>query len=114
MKNLLTITALLTLLALPALADFKTVSIAYEIKAQSLSVPTSQNSRIRFSECDDCESKSARLTPSTSYTVNGRNVRFDKFRQTLRSLNDADTRPVILLHHLESDTVVSVSVTLNQ
>lgn len=113
MKNLSTIAAILMLSALPALADFETVSIAYEIKAQNLSIPTTQNSRIRFSECDECEPKSARLTPNTSYTLNGRRVRFEKFRQALRSFGDSEKGPVILLHHLESDTVVSVSVTLD-
>ncbi len=110
-KRLFWITALAAI-SLPAMAGFETVSRAYEVALGDLRIPTSQHAAVRFSECDDCESVSARLTPNTRFVVNGRTVDFDRFRQLAAGANDADSIPVIVLHHLESDTVTKISVTL--
>lgn len=101
-------------LALPATADFQTVSRAYEIKLSNLTVPTSQSGRILFKKCDDCKTEAARLTPRTNFVVNGRNVRFDKFRSIANEASDAGPIPVTVLHHLKSGTVVRVSLTLRK
>ncbi len=112
MKIKLIITTILVVLAFPALADFETVSRAYEVNASSLTIPPSQNSRMRFNECEDCDTRTVRLTPQTQYSVNGRKVRFDGFRKAVQSARQSKEAGVILLHHLQSDTVLSVSITL--
>lgn len=98
--------------ALPAAADFQTVSRAYEVALSNLTVPTSTNSRILFKECDECNTETARLTPNTDFVVNGRSVRFEKFRSIANEINEADSVPVTVLHHLESGTVVRLSLTV--
>lgn len=114
MKLKLLIAAALLSLALPASADFQTVSRAYEVKLSNLTVPTSQNGRVLFKTCDECKLETARLTPNTDYVVNGRNVRFERFRTMASQANNADTTPVTVLHHLKSGNVVRVSLTLRK
>lgn len=106
--------AILTVLALPVIAGFDTISRAYEVRADFITVPTTENSNISFSECEDCNLTTARLTLETRYTINGRNVRFDEFRQALLSAKQSEESGAVVLHHLESDTVTSVSVILKQ
>ena len=112
MKLKIAITALILALAFPATADFVTSARAYELALSDVTVPPSQNSKLMFKECDDCDYMSIRLTPETQFKINGRSVRFDKFRETIRGVRKPDKTPAIVLHHLESDTVKSVSVTL--
>ena len=112
MKLKIVITAILLMLAIPAAADFVTSARAIELVLSDLTVPVSQNSRLMFKECDDCDYMSIRLTPNTQFKINGRSVRFDKFRETIRGVRNPDETPAIVLHHLESDTVKSIKVTL--
>ena len=112
MKYKIVITAIMLMLAIPAAADFVTTARAYELVISDLTVPPSQNSKLMFRECDDCDYRSIRLTPHTTFKVNGRSVRFDKFRETIRDVRNPDHTPAIVLHHLESDTVKSIAVTL--
>jgi hypothetical protein len=112
MKFKIVITAIMLMLAFPAAADFVTSARAYELVLSDLTVPPSQNSKLMFKECDDCDYMSIRLTPNTQFKINGRNVRFDQFREAIRGVRNADETMTIVLHHLESDTVKSVSVTI--
>ena len=112
MKLKLLVTTILMFSAFPLMADFQTVSLAHEVNVSSLTVPTSQNSRISFNECEDCTVTTVRLTPNTRYSVDGHTVRFDEFRKAIELAKGAEKAGVILLHHLESGTAVSVSITL--
>jgi hypothetical protein len=53
-----------------------------------------------------------RVTSGTHYTVNGKTVRLQDFRKAVSQANDRDDKTVIVLHHLESDTVVSIAVSI--
>jgi hypothetical protein len=110
-RKLFLVVAILAM-ALPAAADFQTVSQAYEVKLSNLTVPPSQSGRILFKECDECDSMSVRLTANTDFVVNGRSVQFEKFRTIANQTHNADTVPVTVLHHLDSGTVVRLSLTV--
>jgi len=107
-----TMMAAMLLIAVPAAADFQTVSRAYEVALSDLTVPLSQNGQLLFKQCDVCDTESVRLTPDTQFVVNGRNVRFDRFRTIANETGEADSVPVTVLHHLESGTVVRLSLTV--
>ena len=110
-KQLIWITALLTL-SLPALADFETVSRAYEVALGKLRFPSSEYSAVSFRECDACEMHIIRLSSNTRFIVNGRPVKYARFQELAARVEDPDSVPVTVLHHLETDTIVRVSVTL--
>ena len=105
---------LVVALAVPAAAEFRTVSRAYELSLSDVTVPPTLNSRISFKKCSDCEIQAVRVTPETRYSVNGRNVRFERFKSLVSKFPRDRNVPVSVMHHLESDTVVEVSVTYRQ
>jgi len=114
MKLKLLIAAALLCLALPAAADFQTISRAYEVEPSNLTIPTSQNGRVLFKNCDECATRAVRLTPNTRFVVNGRSIRFEKFRRIANGIGNAEPELIGVLHHLESDTVVSLSLTVRK
>jgi len=88
------------------------VSQAYELGLDEFRAPVTTNGGIAFKECDECEQKRIRVTEATSYAINGKRVRLEDFRKAVSHANDREKTTVIVLHHLESDTVVSINVSL--
>ena len=111
MKNKLFLSTLLLSLALPVAADFKTISRAYEVSLMDFQAPASVNGGTSFKECAECEIISSRVTPDTQYRMNGKALPLDKFRQQAAQINNREAVTIIVKRHLESDTIVSVSLT---
>jgi hypothetical protein len=101
--------ALLTL-SLPVAADFVIVSEAYEIALSNFRVPATPSSGVQFKKCDECDYQTVRVTPNTRYVVNGQAVTLKEFRKRVFDVRDRAAETIIVLHHLESDTIESVSV----
>ena len=112
MKRNSIVAVALLMAAFSANAQFVTVSEAYELRLSDVRVPATPSSGIIFRECGDCEMKTVRVTPQTLYIVNGRTVSLKDFRAAVFSVSDRTSTPVIVKHHLESDTVESVSVSI--
>ena len=92
---------------------FETVSKAYEVSLADFRPPASPNSIAQFKPCRECDSQILRATAGTRYMVNGRSVGLQKFRLAIATVTrDRRRVPVTVLHHLESDTLQSVSVTI--
>jgi len=104
--------ALLMSLSLSAMADFVTTELAYEVALSNLTTPVSSSGSLVFKECDDCDTMMIRMTGNTRFIVNGRTVELKEFRKQVFQVNDRRNVPVTVKHHLESDTIVSVSVSL--
>ena len=98
------------LAALPALAAFERVSMAYEVVPRNFTAPATANGGLVIRECDRCAMRSIRVTAGTTYTMNGDRVTLDEFKDAL-DLRDREAVLLTVLHHLESDTVLSVSAT---
>lgn len=96
--------------SLPAIADFTVVARAYEIALINFQAPATANGGISFKRCDDCDRIRLQVNPATHYSINGTTVRLEKFRKVLLHVNDRNQPTVVVKHHLESDTVVSISV----
>jgi hypothetical protein len=102
----------LLVVSLPAVAEFTTISKAYEVALSDIRVPATPSSGIIFKACTDCDMTSVRVTPNTQYIVNGKSIELKAFRKAVFQIRDRAAETIIILHHLESDTVVSVSVTI--
>ena len=100
------------IISLPAVAEFTTISRAYEMALSDVRVPATPNSGIIFKKCAECDMVTVRVTPNTQYIVNGRSLPLKDFRKAVFQVTHRDTTPVTVLHHLESDTIVSVSVAI--
>ncbi len=97
-------------LGFSATADSQTVSRAYEIGIENFRAPGTANDKATFRRCDTCDRISVRATPDTNYVVNGKSVTLKKFREAIALSGGRINAPVIVLHHLESDTLVSIRV----
>ena len=95
-----------------AMAEFTTISRAYEAVLSDTRVPATPNSGIIFKECADCDMRTLRVTPDTQYLVNGKSVTLKDFRKSVFQVRERANTAITILHHLESDTVVSVSATI--
>lgn len=104
--------ALLLGISLPVAAEFTTVSLAHEVALSNFRVPASQNSGVTFKTCDACDMQRSRVTVETQYVINSRPVSLKEFRKTIFTIQDRASETIIVLQHLESNTIVSVSVSL--
>lgn len=105
MKFKLIVTALALCLALPAAAQFKSRSEAYEVSLKGFRAPTHEAGGVLFKPCSRCEQKRVRVTSRTRYAVNGEPVRLEDFRQTIENAPDPDEVAITVLHHFESNTI---------
>lgn len=99
-------------LSLPVAAEFQTVSLAYEISLNNFWAPASHNAAVIFRECDECDPLRVRVTANTVYRVNNELVTLKEFRKSIFRVRRRADETIIVLHHLESDTIEQVSVTL--
>lgn len=106
------ILAILLGLSLPVAAEFKTVSLAHEVSLSNFRVPPTANSGLGFKTCDECEMRTVRVTPMTQYIINGKALPLKEFRKAIFQVRDRSNHTLTVLQHLESNTIVSVSVTL--
>jgi len=99
-------------LSFSAAAEFTTVSKAYEIGIENFRAPVTAHGVATFKSCDTCDQLRVRATPGTSYVVNGKSVTLEKFRDAIVKSGGRINAPVIVLHHLESDTLVSITINI--
>jgi len=109
-KTLITVTLLC--LGLAAAVQSQVVSQAYEVALSDFRAPATENGGVAFKKCADCDRKVVRVTSGTHYSVNGKTVRLQDFRKAVSQANDRDEKTVVVLHHLESDTVISIAVSI--
>jgi hypothetical protein len=102
----------ITLLALSAAASSQVVSQAYEVALSDLRAPATENGSASFKACDTCERQLVRVTSSTSYKINGRAFALKDFRAVIRNTSNPHFVAVTVLHHLESNTIKSIDVSL--
>lgn len=98
-------------LSLSAVAGFTTITEAYEVAVRDLRLPRYEGGTLTFKQCADCEAQTVRVTQGTRFVINGHSVKLKEFRKSLSQVSNRADESVIVLHHLESDTVTSVSVT---
>ena len=98
-------------LSLSAVAGFTTITEAYEVAVDDLRLPGYEGGTLTFKQCADCEAQTVRVTHGTRFVINGHSVKLKEFRKSLSQVSNRADESVIVLHHLESDTVTSVSVT---
>lgn len=112
MKIKTLIAATLLCLSLSAAAEDRVTSMAYEIALSEFSAPATENGGASFKPCSSCDRKIVRVTSDTRYAVNEKSVRLEDFRKAILQADDRDKTPVIVLHHLESNTIISLSVSI--
>jgi len=109
MKFKIIFTALLLALAQSATADDRITSQAYEVVLGEFRAPATASGGASFKPCSTCDRQIVRVTPNTRYSVNSRVMSLEKFRQAILQASNRDEQSITVLHHLESDTIISVN-----
>ncbi len=103
---------LLFFISLSAAAEFEPVTRAYEISLNEFRVPATANSALSFKQCASCDIETVRVTHRTQYIVNNERLELLEFKRVISRVRDREDKGIIVKHHLESDTIVSVSISL--
>lgn len=98
--------------SLSATADIRTIAEAYEIALSDVQMPASVNGVLAFKRCATCELEVVNVNDHTEYVLDRKNIELADFRRSLATVRDRSAVTIIVKHHLESDTIVRVSVTL--
>ncbi len=99
-------------LSLSAVADFTTITEAYEVNLSDLRLPGSENGTLTFKQCPDCEAQTLRVTRSTRYLINDRDFVLAEFKEQLKRIRNRKDQIVSVLHHLESNSIKAIKVWL--
>ncbi|MDH3275213.1 MAG: hypothetical protein OEM64_04940 [Gammaproteobacteria bacterium] len=95
-----------------AMADFKTITRAYEVVLSDFRAPASVNGIVSFKTCESCEVQTVNVSSTTRYQLNDRTVTLPQFRRSLSTVQDRSDETIVVMHHLESDVVTSISISL--
>jgi hypothetical protein len=106
------IVALALLAAAQSSAEMTVVARAYEVALNDFEAPKFPNDLVAFKACSTCDKQSVRVSPKTTYVINQQATRFKDFVKSLAAARDRESKTVIVLHHLESDTISSLSIDL--
>lgn len=112
MKLKIVVIALALCLAMPAAAQFKAITEAYEVALEGFRAPTKANGGVVFRPCSTCKLTRLRVTADTLYKVKGERVRLDEFRRVIESAPDPEEVSVTVEHHLERNVIVMLDVWL--
>lgn len=99
-------------ISLPVSAEMRTIAAAYEVALNDFHVPASENGILSFKQCSTCKVQVVKVTGQTEYILNQEKLELSDFRKSLSTVRNRSTVTVIVRHHLESDTIDRVSVTL--
>ena len=109
-KSIISVTLLCLGLSAAAQSG-EVVSQAYEVSLSNFRAPATVNGGVSFKECDSCDRRIVRVAAGTRYSVNGKAVRLEDFRRAIAQA-DRDETWLTVLHHLESDTIEMIAVSL--
>ena len=109
-KTLIAIT--LICFGLSAAAEDRIISVAYEVALSDFRAPATAHGGASFKPCGECDRIIVRVTPATRYSINNKTVRLEDFRKAVRQADERDTKGLVVLHHLESDTIKSISASI--
>lgn len=94
------------------IADFVTITRAHEVALSNFRVPASVNGIVSFKACESCDLQNVNVTSTTQYLLNSRAVPLAEFRKSLSTVQNRSEKTVGVMHHLESDVVTSISISL--
>lgn len=102
--------ASLACLSFAAAAENYIINQAYEVPVSELRLPGNVVGSVSFKECERCVMQTVRVTTNTEYLLNNRAVSLADFKVAVKSISDKRKNIATVIHHLQSDAIVSVHV----
>ena len=104
--------AALIVAAQSAIAEFKTVALASEVRLSEFRLPASVNGIATFKPCRACDMKTVSVNADTRYRLNDQVVSLADMRRSLASVANGHRKTIMVMHHLESDLITQISIKL--
>ena len=95
-----------------AVADFKTITRANEVRLNEFRLPASANGIASFKACGTCSMQTVNVDAETRYLLNNKPVSLAEMRRSLALVTNRDDKTVIVMHHLDSDLITQISIKL--
>ena len=106
-----------SLVSMAAVAEaqfvFKTEIAAVELSPQNIILPTTPLGMVSFRPCgDECDTpyERIRLSPETSFSVNGKRMKFADFRQAMNTSRFSDVSYALINFDVETKTATNIEV----
>ena len=107
MFRLMTLSALLVC-SMAAAADSAPPTKTYEAMIKSVRLPNAPYGTLAVRTCADCDFERFRVTASTTYRIDKKNMRLREFRATIERLGLSGEHNVNVRRDLRSNTIASV------
>lgn len=112
MKHKIVITAIMLALALPAAAQFTTISAAYEVSLSDIRLPQNPVGTIAYKKCSTCPYETKRVDTTTVWELNGRALPLEQFKRAIEGVADPNGETIQVLHQLKEDRIKKVWILL--
>lgn len=99
----------------PAVAEFQIVTLVNSVETSPVNMilPATTNGMMTYRGCSeecDMEYERARLTDNTTFTVDGKKVNFDDFRQVYAEIRNLESSYALVSVDLKLGTVTNIDL----
>ncbi|MCH7538504.1 MAG: hypothetical protein IID57_11685 [Proteobacteria bacterium] len=111
-KLIMAMTLALTLVvSMPAMAQTQIVINAIETSPANIILPANTSGMMTFRPCaEECEKdyKRVQLSAATTFSVNGKAVKFDEFRRNFAIIKRAATSYALVTYEVDTNRLISI------
>ena len=105
--------AMVLLSSMPAIVQTQIVTLidAIETSPTNIILPANTSGMMTFRPCaEECDKdyKRVRLSPETTFTVNGKTVKYDEFRRNFAIIKRAESSYALVSYEVDTNTVISI------
>lgn len=103
--------ALILVVSMPAMAQTQIVINAIETAPANIILPANTSGMMTFRPCaDECDKdyKRVQLSAATTFSVNGKAVKFDEFRRNFATIKRAATSYALVTYEVDTNRLISI------
>ena len=97
----------------PAIAQIETIIDVVETAPANIILPASNNGMMTFRPCDgDCDKEHVRLrvTPASSFSVDGSGVKWEDFKKTFSTMRHSPSGYALVSYDTKKKVLISLEV----
>jgi len=103
--------AMILIVSMPAMAQTQIVIDAIETSPANIILPANTSGMMTFRPCaEECKKdyKRVQLSAGTTFSVNGKAVKFDEFRRSFAIIKRAATSYALVTYEVETNKLISI------
>ncbi len=105
--------AMILIVSMPTMAQTQIVINAIETSPANIILPANTSGWVTFRPCaEECDKdyKRVKLSPRTTFSVNGKTVKFEEFRRNFAIIKRAETSYALVSYDTDTNTVISIQL----